>query len=568
MKLVDIIKGIEYESPEGYIHWMDRTSVGIWNYLRLTFRSEDEYVDCHLPSGSFFGFWNPQASNVTKLDYIRNQGELHGDKYWHHLYILTKIDEPGEFIEHLYIGNNKLLIGIPVEEQDETLYINLANKGFEVSPTIQKALYDQDYYETNPNYVVLNNKFKELLLNYMDVLGNKGSYKSLINSLKWFEYGDLVTIEQVWKHDNKYLSRPISQEITGDLLDLRYKCNKTTSVVLRCLDYRHDRWTKNEMRIKMYLLGKYFEAYFLPIHMELLYSAVEDTYKYDIITNIGIGYQEKTTKDCNGLRVQAVYNGITSTTEFEPLTIYPKVQFKDGTLDASVVFNMDKKVLVKIDGKVVANGTTYTHKITNENTKPHSVQFIDGNISTHVIVRPKDNLNLDLGVFNVTINTDTYTFMKPKSILKATVGDKPHIVSNVFDKRKWIYISPKTYTDLSPRAFKLYDKVDTLDLNYHYIDGKYLVNRPFNFTEDKKYDNNSFEWVWPEYYYTLTRSEGASTEHEGVLVCPISDGIPIDISIMNASITQEENEYGNIQFKLQYTFGDDIYTIRANHKIL
>ena len=568
MKLVDIIKGIEYESPEGYIHWMDRTSVGIWNYLRLTFRSEDEYVDCHLPSGSFFGFWNPQASNVTKLDYIRNQGELHGDMYWHHLYILTKIDEPGEFIEHLYIGDNKLLIGIPVEEQDETLYINLANKGFEVSPTIQKALYDQDYYETNPNYVVLNNKFKELLLNYMDVLGNKGSYKSLINSLKWFEYGDLVTIEQVWKHDNKYLSRPISQEITGDLMDLRYKCNKTTSVVLRCLDYRHDRWTKNEMRIKMYLLGKYFEAYFLPIHMELLYSAVEDTYKYDIITNIGLGYQEKTTKDCNGLRVQAIYNGQVSTTEFEPLTIYPKVQFKDGTLDASVVFNMDKKVLVKIDGKVVANSNTYTHKITNENTKPHSVQFIDGNVTTHIIVRPKDNLNLDLGVFNVTTNTDTHTFMVPKSILKVQARNSKDY-DNPYIDRKWFYIAPKTYNDLSPKPYRLLNSVDVEDVvDYHILDKGYLVNKPFSFTESKKYDNASFEWVWPEDYYALTRSTGVSTEHEGVLVCPISDGTPVDLTELGATITYDLDEYGLYKFNMQYTFGDDIYTIRANHKIL
>ena len=44
------------------------------------------------------------------------------------------------------------------------------------------------------NISLLEKKFKELLVNYWDVIANKGSYKSLINSIKWFEYGDILKL--------------------------------------------------------------------------------------------------------------------------------------------------------------------------------------------------------------------------------------------------------------------------------------------------------------------------------------------------------------------------------------
>ena len=39
-----------------------------------------------------------------------------------------------------------------------------------------------------------------MLSNYWDIIANKGSYKSLLNAIEWFEWDDTLTLKEIYKH--------------------------------------------------------------------------------------------------------------------------------------------------------------------------------------------------------------------------------------------------------------------------------------------------------------------------------------------------------------------------------
>ena len=166
--------------------------------------------------------------------------------------------------------------------------------------------------------VSLNRKLKELLNEYINVLANKGSYKSLINSLNWFEYGELTKIYEYWKQtepNRDYLSkRELTQYINQNTQNIINSQTKTTFVGISCaLDkitknngkivYENSidesdvntnqislinepnpklenvgmLWSKDAMSLKMTLLHNFFATYFLPIHLDLIHTTLENT---------------------------------------------------------------------------------------------------------------------------------------------------------------------------------------------------------------------------------------------------------------------------------------------------
>ena len=73
-------------------------------------------------------------------------------------------------------------------------------------------------------------------MNYWDIVANKGSYESLTNSLKWFEWGDLVRIEEVWKsrepHGDIYKLKPLKSQLDDYLRSQINNISKTTYIGL------------------------------------------------------------------------------------------------------------------------------------------------------------------------------------------------------------------------------------------------------------------------------------------------------------------------------------------------
>lgn len=247
----------------------------------------------------------------------------------------------GEITDTLEINRQEFSICADFVDENEALNVNLKNFGVDISNEVQRSIYEKRIDEQKTDYVLLNRKFKELLNEYINIIANKGSYKSLINSLNWFEYGDLVQIYEYWKHpepNRDYLSRrDITQIITEKTQDLLNSVQKTTYIGISAalkkfkitngiIEFDYDKntgstgtqkyvlvepnpsldevsmiWTKNEMQLKMVLLGNFFATYFMPIHLDLIHSTIEDIVYSQTIKVHANPFFER-FDDCNHMR--------------------------------------------------------------------------------------------------------------------------------------------------------------------------------------------------------------------------------------------------------------------------
>ena len=217
--------------------------------------------------------------------------------------VCLQAEEAGSYIDELSISLDGadpiyITIGADCYNEDETLTGNLQNMGVEFPSAIQKAIHTTNVHEDLNDNILLNRKKRELLMNYWNVVAGKGSYKSLIDSLKWFEYGDLVRIEQYWKTDvggkEMFLGDDL-ETFLDDVLEseLSYKIKTTYDGLYLLLDINDEGydselnpktknldetvllWTEKDLSLKMTLLGNFFSTYFMPIHLALLHSTIE-----------------------------------------------------------------------------------------------------------------------------------------------------------------------------------------------------------------------------------------------------------------------------------------------------
>lgn len=379
---------------DNYISWFEgQQSTGLWYYKRIIIgitSNTNSIILAKVPKDSPFKLYDI-LMNKGDADFLDNDIVLKEEVYseqllkqkgiWYHqFYVVGHADEPGEFIgdiefwawernaddeystvvpdtDPVFVG--KLKVGMEVYGENEILRINLQNMGVNLSDDIGRSIYESDLYEERPDWVLLNNKWRELLTNFMDVVGCKGNYKSLKNSLEWFNYGRLVELRECWKHETlggvKLMDRPLNSWLTDWYNKSLSSIAKTSYMVLRqCsvdLDsiishklapslvgigslgnsshtipvykpYIYDpqriaendlnddevKWAKDEMRMKMQLLGMFFEKYFMPIHLDLLRSSVEDLY-FDIPYGIHMaGASEIECSDLSTLNEMIVHS--------------------------------------------------------------------------------------------------------------------------------------------------------------------------------------------------------------------------------------------------------------------
>lgn len=156
----------------------------------------------------------------------RNNTMAPGQYLWVYiLYMLASSKDSGQIRDKFKIGDVEYEVGADFYTPNEILKSNLENFDISIPESIQKAIFDVDVHEESNDHITLNRKYKELLMNYWDIVANKGSYKSLVNSLAWFEWGDLVRIEEVWKRYGRNmedyfhtkLNRPLDPEFISQL---------------------------------------------------------------------------------------------------------------------------------------------------------------------------------------------------------------------------------------------------------------------------------------------------------------------------------------------------------------
>lgn len=246
-----------------------------------------------------------QSSGVSRFLYrVPVLFMCDSESEWHDFMTVTE-NGPGGTTEDFEFS-------VDAYSEDERLPIDLSNEGFEMPKQFQKAVYDSNVRDESEDYILLNRKWKELLIEYWNVLANKGSYESLINSLKFFEYGDLVRISEYWKYVDQFgtdilIGRDIEQILDSGVREYLDVLSKTTYIGLNLtvntiksrdyidipegtenldtdkfipepvpeLEYLSLKWSIEDLTLKMALLANYFSTYFMPIHLDLIHATVD-----------------------------------------------------------------------------------------------------------------------------------------------------------------------------------------------------------------------------------------------------------------------------------------------------
>ena len=123
-------------------------------------------------------------------------------------------------------------IGGEFVDENEALIINGKNLGINLPKDILQAIYKSSFYNYVADEYTYNYKLKELLLNYMNIKGECGNYKSAIDALKWFEWGDKLKIVKLLETDNNFISQYVFDkfDIKNDVIT-SYKLFRNTTYI-------------------------------------------------------------------------------------------------------------------------------------------------------------------------------------------------------------------------------------------------------------------------------------------------------------------------------------------------
>lgn len=326
MKFLNLETGYSFdglwtnEQSKGYIFWFpSEQSINITYTMPICIVSKEQLADntvIAIEDNDVFSFISHNADSIN-VDGFEFDGkpkymstitvndldcENINNNYIYAFNVACKSIEEGEYICKITIGDyGYIRVGADFYGENESLYVNLANFGVEIPETIQKAIYDSNVHEDFKDNILINRKFKELLSNYWDVIANKGSYKSLVNSLKWFEWGDKLEIKEIWRHllaDKSFFNdEEVMSIFESKLNDSFENYVKTTYISLYCSLYderpenvgdpEYDsefnpvlsnavlKYSIDDIKLKLSLLAQFFGAFFLPIHMSILHAVAE-----------------------------------------------------------------------------------------------------------------------------------------------------------------------------------------------------------------------------------------------------------------------------------------------------
>lgn len=330
IKFIDIEKGIAYDGSTPYVHYIDNgLSTNVYytkTFVLISDNATDKTIS--VKSDSIYKLiqaddehgYNVDLEKLLVTSTISSYQTTYNGYYIYKFIVAVCSDIEGEVHDTITISDTTETIEMNIAGdfygEDETALINLQNKGIEIPKQIQRAFYESDVHDVAQDNILLNRKYKELLIEYWNIIANKGSYNSLINSKNFFEYGELLRIEEYYKSiDNEGLRRLFARNLELELFDDIYTTvdisAKTTYIGLFCAinetlkengliqyndDYGTDialdksfplnepvpelvnaslKHTIDDMALKMVLVGNYFSTFFMPMHLDLIHSTIE-----------------------------------------------------------------------------------------------------------------------------------------------------------------------------------------------------------------------------------------------------------------------------------------------------
>ena len=236
-------------------------------------------------------------------------------------YVIGKSIVEGTYLSNIFISvgddisteYTPITVGCTFIDECEELIINGKNMGINLPKDIIKAFYNSSFDSVYADEKILKDKMKELLMNYMSIKGECGNFKSVINSLKWFGWGNKIEISKLIKTDNEFIDQYILDYFsidndlkpsfkyfnTTNMISLSVKGNQETGenylqnfdemfigegnpimedLFKKNIEIKHDdisfyapyyRFMMQELALKLDCLKYYYQNYFLPVHIKI-----------------------------------------------------------------------------------------------------------------------------------------------------------------------------------------------------------------------------------------------------------------------------------------------------------
>ena len=480
IRFVDVNTGNVYNGSYPYVHWFDgKQSVGLNYDKRFIILSDKQELEIKLNSEIFYlvdpskllldenkvSKYDKEYYNLKtlKTNELYSTGISYSEYFIHSFNIIAQGNYVGEITDDLYIDNEHFILGVDFYDENESLGINLANFGAEISNEVQRAIYEKNIDEQKVDFVLMNRKFKELLNEYINILGNKGSYKSLINALKWFEYGELTKIYEFWKRsepNKNYLTvKDLSSIANTRTEEMLVSNSKTTFIGIGCalnkiktvgdeivyedkyeelpntlqllnepnpvLEDNVLLWSKEDMSLKMSLLGNFFATYFMPIHLDLLFSTIEKTIYTDTIKLVSFPKLGRFDYIDNLSQIKCSIDKVYNLSQVETFT-YPNTLFGFENKEKDEIDFRDEHMEILGVETSFPNTENMSEKERSEYSKAYNLQHYKG---IGVIIP----FNCEI----VLPNSDVLTYASIK-VYKNYVDYKGNVINEeVFEKENY-----------------------------------------------------------------------------------------------------------------------------------
>jgi hypothetical protein len=210
------------------------------------------------------------------------------------------------------IGNDKTKIAAigfygEVVAEDERLRVLLQNFGATLDETDFLLFKDHDISEMAPDYILLNQKRKELLLELHNIKPFIGTYKAILNAIDFFGYNN-ITLKEYWMNIDssgsgfgKLHAIPVpNSSVRGEMIRKKMSIQVPSKTMKKTskfsLVYRlnepngtYDQWdipnvdevfdfTPDEILIKLYGLKQKLQKEYLPLNAKIIDITAEGDY--------------------------------------------------------------------------------------------------------------------------------------------------------------------------------------------------------------------------------------------------------------------------------------------------